>query len=393
MSHIDEGQLHAYLDGEYGTPAEREQVERHLETCTECQGRLESERKLRERAAAILSGSGPGAVSAPPFDDIVARSQAARVRSRYLRLNRVTALGWAAVIVLAVGGGWIARGTVGVDGPAQEITALSSDSAPAPVGGMAQGETPEEIAAPAPGEAEPAASGRGAVGRERSQPTAMAKSEAETRAMNEPQLLAEAEPDERAEEADRLAAVEAPAAPAATPERAAEAFADADEARDRQEADDARMRVAAGVRQDAPQDAEEGLARRGAYALDEDAWRVAGSDAAEQHLGGTVHIVPELPVLAYRVGEIDGVPTVRVIQQLPSGEPLELIQRRFDADQPPAVGRVESALEQTRYKRDSLDVGGPPEAVATVTRGAYLITGRAVISADSLTVLLETIPQ
>ncbi|MEE8193293.1 MAG: zf-HC2 domain-containing protein, partial [Gemmatimonadales bacterium] len=170
MSHIDEGQLHAYLDGESGALTDREAVERHLETCAGCRERLDTERKLRERATAILSGSGPGAVSAPPFDDIVARSRAARVRSRYLRLNRMAALGWAAVIFLAVGVGWIARSTIGVDSPTQEVAAASGDSAP-PAGFriLARGDMPEERAAPATGEAEPAASGRGAARRERSQ--------------------------------------------------------------------------------------------------------------------------------------------------------------------------------------------------------------------------------
>jgi hypothetical protein len=50
-------------------------------------------------------------------------------------------------------------------------------------------------------------------------------------------------------------------------------------------------------------------------------------------------------------------------------------------------------MEQARYKRDSVDAEGPAEAVATVARGAYLITGRAAIPADSLVALLESIPQ
>jgi hypothetical protein len=196
----------------------------------------------------------------------------------------------------------------------------------------------------------------------------MAKSEAETTARNEPQpqLLAEA---------DRLAAV-------AAPERQAEALADEDAARDRAVADDARLRVG-GVRADAPQDVLEAL----------DAWRVAGSDSAERHIGGPVLTVPELPVLAYQLGEVGGTPTVRVVQRLPSGEPLELIQHRADAEQVGAVSGVASAMEQARYKRDSVDVEGPAEAVATVARGAYLITGRAAIPADSLVALLKSIPQ
>ncbi len=39
MSHIDEGLLHEYIDGQ-GSESERVEIERHLSTCKDCLARL-----------------------------------------------------------------------------------------------------------------------------------------------------------------------------------------------------------------------------------------------------------------------------------------------------------------------------------------------------------------
>src|SRR5207244_2498041 len=49
MSHVDDGTLHAYLDGEL-SPAEVQGVEAHLAQCPACRGRLDEERALITRA-------------------------------------------------------------------------------------------------------------------------------------------------------------------------------------------------------------------------------------------------------------------------------------------------------------------------------------------------------
>ncbi|MBI3081343.1 MAG: zf-HC2 domain-containing protein, partial [Gemmatimonadetes bacterium] len=92
MTHLDEGQLHAYLDGE-GTERDgwgRSEIETHLAECSACRARLEDQRRLRDRARAILGTAGPMAVSPPPFDAVLQR--AARKRERKLRIPPMTTL-------------------------------------------------------------------------------------------------------------------------------------------------------------------------------------------------------------------------------------------------------------------------------------------------------------
>src|SRR6266850_373938 len=59
MSHVDDGTLHAYLDGELSS-AETQGVDAHLAQCPACRGRLEEERALITRAGELL------ALAAPP---------------------------------------------------------------------------------------------------------------------------------------------------------------------------------------------------------------------------------------------------------------------------------------------------------------------------------------
>ena len=69
MSHVDEGTLHAYLDGELPS-TERAAVEAHLADCAACRGNLTEERSLRERASAVLGSARPTERPAPPLDQL-----------------------------------------------------------------------------------------------------------------------------------------------------------------------------------------------------------------------------------------------------------------------------------------------------------------------------------
>jgi anti-sigma factor RsiW len=118
MSHISEGDLHAWLDGAIPEASEEASALRaHLATCAECEGRLVEERALREAAAGILDSATPVG-DAPSFEDLVARaaedgSSASGALATRERLRRgwwsTQRLGWAATIVLALGAGWIGR--------------------------------------------------------------------------------------------------------------------------------------------------------------------------------------------------------------------------------------------------------------------------------------------
>lgn len=98
MPHVDEGTLHAYLDGEL----RREEMERlraHIEECAVCRGRLEEERALVERASRLLERAAPPVTGRP-----VPEFERLRPRSRP-RLPFVP-LAWAATLLLAIGAGW-----------------------------------------------------------------------------------------------------------------------------------------------------------------------------------------------------------------------------------------------------------------------------------------------
>jgi hypothetical protein len=109
MSHVDEGALHAYLDGaldEYPA-AEARRVREHLETCAVCAERLAEERRVREDARAILDLAAPK-VEIPTFEELRAYVRAGR--SQRAALGRIHKMGWAASVVLALGTGWFLRG-------------------------------------------------------------------------------------------------------------------------------------------------------------------------------------------------------------------------------------------------------------------------------------------
>ena len=101
MSHVDEGTLHAYLDGELA-PVERERVDTHLKGCAACQARLTEERAILERASKLLGMAAPPERAMPPLTQL-------RRPPVMWRLRRP--LAWAATLILAVGLGWYVRGT------------------------------------------------------------------------------------------------------------------------------------------------------------------------------------------------------------------------------------------------------------------------------------------
>lgn len=96
MSHVDDGTLHAYLDGEL-PPAERARLEAHLAECPACRTRLEEERALVERAGQLLGLAQPVERPAPPMHQL---------RRPRLVWRRRVPLAWAASLLMAVGLGY-----------------------------------------------------------------------------------------------------------------------------------------------------------------------------------------------------------------------------------------------------------------------------------------------
>ncbi len=158
MRHVDDGQMHAYLDGAlHGIDREvLEEIELHLVGCAACQMRLEREQSVRNQAHAILEMAAPSRLDLPPFERVMQRPDAApRRRTRPLR---VVPLAWAASIVLAVGLGWLARAALRSAAP---IAERHASMAPAPESAPAPASVVSSAAEPAlPPVGKPTASGR-----------------------------------------------------------------------------------------------------------------------------------------------------------------------------------------------------------------------------------------
>lgn len=115
MPHVDEGTLHALLDGALRSmdPARADAVEAHLEACADCRALAVEAAALRGRAGEILSVLEPGV--APDFGEVLVRAGAtgsaaagpASTRARQLRWTR--GLAWAATLVIALGTGYLIR--------------------------------------------------------------------------------------------------------------------------------------------------------------------------------------------------------------------------------------------------------------------------------------------
>ena len=171
MSHVDEGALHAYLDGaldEY-PPSEAERIRAHLDGCAACADRLEEERRIRGDAHAFLDMASP-VVEAPSFEEL--RAYVERTRPERGGISRLQRLGWAASVVLALGAGWMLREgqlqTRALDTRQDRVSAPASETAfeASPARAVADERVAtdderfaaEEIAGPAPTEATAVAS-------------------------------------------------------------------------------------------------------------------------------------------------------------------------------------------------------------------------------------------
>ncbi|MDZ7780785.1 MAG: zf-HC2 domain-containing protein [Gemmatimonadota bacterium] len=153
MSHVDEGALHAYLDGaldEY-SGGEARRIRAHLDRCPECAEALREARALRESAHAILAE--PNLSPAPPpLEELKRRAGSSGVESPRAR-SRLYRFGWAASVVLALGVGWMLRGGADPEPGAPSTAARTTSGDRARSGTAAR--TEGQVTAEAPGTAEP----------------------------------------------------------------------------------------------------------------------------------------------------------------------------------------------------------------------------------------------
>jgi hypothetical protein len=123
MSHLEDGTLHALLDGEIPS-AELAPLEAHLSACAECRARLDAERTIRGEAdglVEILEAPAFAVTAGPPAQAALARPPRRWVRD----------VAWAASIVLAAGLGYASRG-VRSAAPASQFGTARETSTPLP---------------------------------------------------------------------------------------------------------------------------------------------------------------------------------------------------------------------------------------------------------------------
>jgi hypothetical protein len=339
MPHVDEGLLHAYLDGAFHPEDDDARaIAHHLGHCADCRARLEEARRLRDRAAAILAAAEPpGLDEAPPFDELLAR-RAARTAPPppHRRAARLPIpLAWAASIAFAIGAGWWAH----------ELAGPAAQQA----GSATLAELDATRAAPAPEQARAPDAGQKAA------PDASAAREAEPR----PRVAAE-----RALEATAAARVApptevAPAEPAPAPPIHAEPTAPADDA--------------SRIRQPVP--------------------HVPGLPIVET----AVATIDGARVIRIRQ-RLEGGDTLEIAVKEEEIALEEIVVAGFDA--PPAGDRAApapspapAAARAARALKTTDDHAGERrDAVVEVPRLGYRLTLRAPIPADSLRALARRIP-
>ncbi len=158
MSHLTDGQLHAFLDGsvEDLADAEPSDVRSHLEGCADCRARLEAARLVRDRAHSLLRVAAPPSLAPPPIQEL-GRARTDRPPGRRSFGPRPESLAWAATIAVALTGGWLARGMIDTE-TAGRFAELDR------VGGTEQLPEPPAIAKPAEEQpTQPLAAGEGAA--------------------------------------------------------------------------------------------------------------------------------------------------------------------------------------------------------------------------------------
>lgn len=289
MSHVDEGALHAYLDGEL-PPAERAALEAHVAECPACRARLTEERALLERASQLLGLAQPLERPAPPLHQLRQRRVVRRLRLPFA---------WAASIVLAVSLGYYLHGTD--SGVVPEVRSRASSA--------------EEDRAAAPPVAVDAP--------RRSPPPSTPQRPSERRQVNAPQKLAD-EPTGAATAKARADAV--------TP--TADAMA---------------IRSEAQLRRGAPPPIT-GVAPRVEVSAGGTDWPLVRREQVRQMLGSEPVGIPSLPVRSIRRDPVgDG--GVLVEQELDSATVIQLFERPATAERPASglVNRSAAPARQFNY--------------------------------------------
>lgn len=414
MSHVDEGRLHAFLDGALSAadPADAERVELHLAACADCRAKLDDAARLRDEAAALLGVAQPRAFAMPSFDAIRARadeiaaaeaadeSDGAGAESRgdagplstrsgrnrrALFASPFNGFAWAATIVLAVGLGWLLRDT-SLDSDLRPMTDIRGRPVQVSVPASAEADGDVEVAALEP--ADPAPDQRAERPLERipagEAPLASRSEVAESPGATPRPATGRAEYDVAPGEADgadasiERYAVEEQAADVAPLRRAAEetpALA-GEPAGERQAAAPPARRMAP------PAAAADAMVGAAAGEHPADGWRAIAPADAERLAEGELVVIPGARITAAATRGSGSDLEVRTVQRTSRGETIELLQRRAFDDE---ALRLESA----NRAEASLDEAAPTR---TVRRGNWTVTISGAVDDDRLQELLDDLP-
>ncbi len=386
MSHIDEGALHAYLDGEV-SEREREEIAAHLSACDERRPRLDEAAALRGTASELVAELEPGSVQTPAWREIEERATARQRGTPGRRLVRPS-LAWAASIVIAFGIGWLARSSYleapasfrqpiaqGIPETAQPVTTEpvsdldAVDAQPPSVEGavderLEEAEGAQRSVARAKSQPEPTAADPTAAGRAAEQVAAPVEADRER------QLAADARRDQ--------------AAQAPPPGEAA----------DRLVADTALLQARGAVAEEvALEDEAPGEARAAALRANFEAAAEANEtrffavqpEEATVWLGAQLRTLPDLGLKRVEVGPggrvaagLSGLPAVRLVYEDAAGHEIVLIQQWIGPDA--AAALPSTLIEPSGRNTYRWDDG----------RG-YRLTLIGAVAADSLRALAARI--
>jgi hypothetical protein len=376
MPHLDEGQLHALLDGAYPQDSpEALQIQAHIAECAQCRAQLDQERALRDRAALILRAARPGSEEVPPFERVLQRASQPK---RRVGVSAPARLAWAASIMLALGAGWISRGifpawrsSQSAEQPAQQSESVTP-AAPAPAPGVSAPAEARDLRQSAPKE-------RSEV---RSQPPAQAGER------------------DRSTPSARAAAPTAQADQANAPLTRSELGGVAGSRR----TDSTSNKVVATPPPAAPpppSSAEPARAQRAAEALSLSEvvvtgiaaapinWNYTSQNDAQRIAGRKPLIVDDLQVVNLGVANRAGVWLFRVTQRLPDGNTIELIEEPIVERDNRSTIAGRSAVRGQTFTEESARLDETGTLLMTLRRGDLKITARATLPQDSLRALLE----
>lgn len=400
MSHVADGELHAWLDGALGheVPGEARRVAAHLRSCGDCRARLEEVRALRERANELLGSAAAEVGEMPPFEEILARADISeRGEQREVgatagrgpgRPAPLRMLAWAASLVLGIAFGWAARS-------AWEVEANRGSLA------VAERSEPLEQAAPILKEVDEVA-GREDGAAPPSSGVAEPQGSAQSRSADADVA------DTRLADADVADTRLADRGVSGTPgeARRPEALREEETGTEAALEDVVAQRQLRKAGADALAAAATPVAA-GAAGVTEEVWIPAAPEDAARWLGGQLLVVDGLPLIEVAVSTAEGTRVAFARQRLPSGDVLELRLRPARAtkqdenEREPAFGAAGGRDAENRV-REQVSLQARAEAKTPVAEPGRGVLGeaegttaglevrlRAPVASDSLRVLLS----